>query len=96
MLVQGIKIITVNEVKNGRSLTNGKLWSNRNILLGFEDEFGESFIQAVVDEEVWQRFGFSEGDSVDLHLRFRTHPWKNGKFVTNDIRIIDPQILEES
>ena len=94
MLLENIKIISVGEVQTGISNINGKPWSNRNILLGFEDETGESFINAVADTSVWQKLGLLLGQVVTLHLRFRTR--KGGKAVWNDIRIIDPETLEAS
>ena len=87
MLVENIKIVKVGDVRNGTSSTTGKPWASRNILLAFEDETGESYINAVVDEEVWRQLGFAEGQVVSLNLRFRTRRFLNG-FVSNDIRII--------
>lgn len=90
MLLENILIKMVGDVKNGISETTGKPWASRNILLAFEDETGESYINAAVDSEVWSRLGYAEGQTVSLHLRFRTRRFLNG-FVSNDIRIVSPQ-----
>lgn len=90
MLVENILIKRVGDVKSGTSDTTGKPWASRNILLAFEDETGESYISAAVDTDVWNRLGYAEGQTVSLHLRFRTKRFVNG-FVSNDIRILDPQ-----
>ena len=87
MLVENIKIVKVGEVRNGTSTTTGKPWSNRNLLLAFEDETGESYINAVVKTADWEQMGLYEGQTVSLNLRFRTKPFKSG-FIANDIRII--------
>ena len=87
MLVENIKIVKVGDVRNGTSSTTGKSWASRNVLLAFEDETGESYINAVVDEDVWKQLGFAVEQIVSLHLKFRTKRFLNG-FVSNDIRII--------
>ena len=87
MLVENIKIVKVGEVRSGESTTTGKPWASRNILLAFEDETGESYINAVVDEDVWGQLGFAEGQVANLNLRFRTRRFLNG-FVSNDIRLV--------
>lgn len=89
MLVENILIKKVGEVKSGTSETTGKPWASRNILLSFEDETGESYINAAVDNEVWNSLGLAEGQTASLHLRFRTKRFLNG-FVSNDIRIKKP------
>ena len=89
MLVENIKIITVSDVRKGKSKTTGRPWANRNVLLSFEDEFGEGYINAVVEDDVWNQLGFHEGQTVSLNLRFRTNRFSSG-FIANDIRIIDP------
>ena len=88
MLVENILIKLVGEVKSGTSDTTGKPWSSRNILLAFEDETGESYINATVDAEVWNHLGLAEGQTVSLNLRFRTRRYLSG-WVSNDIRIIE-------
>ena len=92
MKVDNILIKRVGEVRKGISQATGNAWSARNILLTGEDETGELFINAVVDEGVWQQLGLHEGETASLHLRFRTKPFQSG-FVANDIRIINPQNL---
>lgn len=90
MKVDNILIKKVGEVTTGTSPTTGKTWSNRNILLAWEDETGESYINAVVDEEVWKQLNLHEDETASLTLRFRTRRFLNG-FISNDIRIINPQ-----
>ncbi len=93
MLVENIIIKRVGGEKTGTSETTGKPWASRNILLGFEDETGESYINAAVDSEVWKSLGHVEGQTVSLNLRFRTRRFLNG-FVSNDIRIMNPQNIQ--
>ena len=94
MLVENVTIRKVGEVKDGISETTGRAWSTRNILLAFEDETGESYISAAVDTEVWNRLGCAEGETVGLHLRFRTKRLGGG-FVFTEIRIIDPENIQQ-
>ena len=93
MLVENIIIKKIGEVQRGTSQATGNEWANRNIILGWEDETGNAYINAIVDDEVWQKLGHKEGDIVSLNLRFRTRPLKSN-FVVNDIRIINPQIAK--
>ena len=88
MKVENIKVQLVGELHQGTSSTTGKSWANRNILLAFEDEDGEGYINAVVDEELWKSLGYKEGDIVSIRLRFRTRKFLNN-YVANDIRIIN-------
>ena len=89
MELSNIKIISVSETKSGKSTTTGKPWASKNILLGFEDETGESYIFAVVDENVWNSLGFVVGQIVTLNLRFRTRRFQSS-YVANEIRIVEP------
>ena len=66
MELSNIKIISVSETKSGKSTTTGKPWASKNILLGFEDETGESYISAVVDENVWNSLGFAVGQNRNV------------------------------
>lgn len=93
MLVENIIVKKVGDEKSGTSETTGKPWASRNILLGFEDETGESYINATVDSTVWKRLGHVEGQTVSLNLKFRTRRFLNG-FVSNDIRIVSPQNIQ--
>ena len=79
MKVENIKVQLVGGLSQGTSSTTGKSWANRNILLAFEDEDGEGYINAVVDEDFWKSLGYKEGDIA----------WKfsNG-YVINDVRIV--------
>ncbi|MBQ6192196.1 MAG: DUF3127 domain-containing protein [Bacteroidaceae bacterium] len=90
MFLEKIKIVTVGDVKSGVSTTTGKPWATRNILLGFEDETGESYLSVAVDSDVWQRLGYAQGDIANLHIRFRTRRFNNG-FLANDLRIVSPE-----
>ncbi len=87
MLLENIKVISVNEPRSGVSETTGKPWSQRSILLGFEDETGESYLLAKVDSALWDSLGYSEGQTVSLNLRFRTKRYR-GDWVANDVRIV--------
>ena len=87
MLVENILIKRVGEVVSGVSPTTGKTWTSRSILLGWEDETGEAYINAQVDDDVWKSLGHQEGDTATLNLRFRTKAYRSG-YITNDIRII--------
>ena len=90
MLVENITIKRVGEARTGISKSTGKKWANRNILLEWEDEQGFSYINAIVDEDVWKQLGYQCGDTATLNLRFRTQVRTSG-FIVNDIRIINPQ-----
>lgn len=87
MKVENIKVQLVGSLNQGISSTTGKSWANRNILLAFEDEDGEGYINAVVDEDLWKSLGYKEGDIATLNLRFRTRKFSNN-FIKNDIRIV--------
>ena len=87
MKVENIKVQLVGSLNQGISSTTGKSWANRNILLAFEDEDGEGYINAVVDEDLWKSLGYKEGDIASLNLRFRTKKFHSG-YVANDIRIV--------
>lgn len=89
MLLENIKVIRVSDPRSGTSAETGKPWCARNILLGFEDEGGESYLSAAVTDALWQELGYRQGDIASLHLRFRTRKFKNG-FLFNDIRIVNP------
>ena len=91
MELSNIKIINVSETRRGTSTTTGKPWASRSVLLGFEDNTGESYVFAQVDEDVWNSLGFQVGDVVTLNLKFRTRKFSTG-FVANDIRIINPNL----
>ena len=93
MELSNIKIISVSEVKRGTSTTTGKPWASRSVLLGFEDETGESYMFAQVDEDVWNQLGFQAGQIVTLHLRCRTKKFSSG-FIANDIRIVNHQNVQ--
>jgi len=90
MLFENITIKRVSEVKKGTSETTGKPWASRVVLLSWEDETGEAYISAAVDSDVWDSLGFSEGQTVSLHLKCRTKRFLSG-FLSNDIRIINLQ-----
>lgn len=93
MIIKNLLIKRVGDEKSGISETTGKTWSSRNILLTFEDETGESYINATVDSEVWNNLGHAEGETANLNLRFRTKRFLNG-YVSNEIRIIKPQNVQ--
>ena len=88
MKVENILIKRVGEVKKGTSLATGKEWASRSVLLAWEDETGESYINAAVDDDVWKKLGYKEGDIASLYLRFRTRKFQSN-YVSNDIRIIN-------
>ena len=90
MELSNIKIISVSDVRRGTSTTTGKPWASRSILLGFEDETGESYMYAQVDEDVWDKLGFEAGQVVTLNLKFRTKKFASG-FIANDVRIVEPK-----
>ena len=94
MILENIKIVKVGAERNGTSPTTGKPWANRNLLLGFEDETGESYINVVVSTADWERLGFCEGQTVSLNLRFRTQKFLSG-FIANDIRVFIPQNIQQ-
>lgn len=77
-------------VANGTSKATGNDWEKNIVLLEFQDEFGTSYISAIVDPAEWKSLGYEEGQTVSLHLRCRTKAFMSG-FVTNDIRIKTPQ-----
>ena len=90
MLVNNLLIKRVEDLRTGTSKSTGNNWASRNILLEWEDETGKAYINAVVDENIWQQLGYQEGDIATLYLRFRTQAKTSG-FILNDIRIINPQ-----
>jgi len=90
MVLSGIKIIRVSDTKCGTSETTGRSWASKSVLLGFEDETGESYVYVQVDEDVWKKLGFEAGQVVTLNLKFRTRKFASG-FIANDIRIINPE-----
>ena len=83
------KIISVSEKYEGKSATTGRNWTSRSILLTFEDETGQSYINAQASEEVCLSLGLREGLETELNLKFRTSQWRNG-YVETSVRIIDP------
>lgn len=89
-----VKVIRVSEVRRGVSSTTGREWAQQSVLLGFEDETGESYLNAQVDETVWAQLGLREGDVSELNLKFRTNKFKSG-FVANDVRIVNPAHLKQ-
>lgn len=89
-----VKIISISEVRRGVSATTGKPWAQHNVLLGFEDETGESYISAQVSEEVRLLLNLQEGETKELNLKFRTNKFRSG-FVANDIRIMNPANLQQ-
>lgn len=90
MVLENIKIVSVGAERTGTSSTTGKQWKQRDILLGFEDETGESYISAQVDGDLWTRLGHWQGQVVTLNVRFRTKRFTSG-WVANDIRIVEPK-----
>ena len=86
MLIENVLIKKVGEPHEGTSNATGEKWKNRNILLSWEDEFGTAYLNALVDEELWQSLGYQEGDIATLHLRVRTKAFMSG-YISNDIRI---------
>lgn len=90
MRLENIKIVSVGVERTGTSSTTGKQWKQRDILLGFEDETGESYISAQVDGDLWTRLGLYQGQVASLNIRFRTKLFKSG-WVANDIRIVEPK-----
>jgi len=93
MKVENLTIKKVGELKTGVSQATGNKWAIRSILLTWEDETGESYMCAIVDDDVWKSLGYSEGDTATLNLRFRTKPYQSG-YVSNDIRIVSPENLQ--
>ena len=89
MLLENILIKKV-KGNSGTSESTNEPWANYNLLLVFEDESGKNYINAVVDEDVWQQLGYEEGQVVSLNLRFRTKTLFSG-FVKNDIRVFIPK-----
>lgn len=83
------KIISISEKTEGKSATTGRAWTSRSVLLTFEDETGQSYINAQVSEEVYLSLGLREGLETELSLKFRTSRWRNG-YVETSVRIIDP------
>lgn len=83
------KILSISEKTEGKSVTTGKPWTSRNVLLTFEDETGQSYINAQVSEDVYLSLGLREGLETELGLKFRTNRWRNG-YVESCIRIVDP------
>lgn len=89
MLVNNLLIKRIDR-KEGKSQSTGNEWKTCVVILEFEDEFGKSYISAMADADYWNSLGYEEGQVVSLHLRFRTHS-SFSSYVSNDIRIINPQ-----
>lgn len=83
------KIISISEKTEGKSATTGRNWTSRSVLLFFEEETGQSYINAQVSEEVYLSLGLREGLETELNLKFRTNRWRNG-YIETTVRIIDP------
>ncbi len=90
MLVHNLIIKKVSS-KEGISQTTGNKWQKKVVLLEFDDEFEKSYISASADADYWSSLGYEEGQTVSLHLKFRTKSFMNG-FIANDIRIINPNL----
>ena len=88
MILQA-KIAKADKPQEGISATTGKKWTLRRVLIAFNDETGEEYISAGVDEEVWQRLGLHEGMETTIHLKFFTRQSMSG-YVTNHVRIVEP------
>lgn len=88
MLVENLLVKRV-DMKEGKSQSTGNEWKTCVVILEFEDEFGRSYITALADRDYWNSLGYAEGQVVSLHLRFRTKSSFSG-YVTNDIRIVNP------
>jgi len=88
MKLENILIKRVGDKRSGTSETTGNEWANRDIILAFQDETGDSYICANVDEEVWNKLGLKEGSIASVNLQFRTKKFKSG-FIGNEIKIID-------
>ena len=81
------------ERKQGVSESTGNEWQSIVVIFEFVDEFGKSYISALVTPDEWQALGYQEGQVVSLNLRFRTKPSFRG-FVSTDIRIKNPQNIQ--
>jgi len=93
MLVNNLLIKRIDK-KEGKSQSTGNEWKTCVVILEFEDEFGKSYISAIADEDYWKSLGYEEGQVVSLHLRFRTKT-SFSRYVSNDIRIVNPQNIQQ-
>ena len=93
MLVNNLLIKRV-EKREGKSKSTGNKWEDFVVILEFEDDFGKSYIVAVAEADYWNSLGYEEGQTVSLNLKFRTRTTVAG-FVSNDIRIKNPQTVQQ-
>lgn len=89
MLVKA-KIANVGDLTKGTSATTGKEWAQRRVLLSFNDEEGDEYISAGVDEDVWQSLGLQVGQEANVRLKFFTKKMMSD-YVKNIICIVKPQ-----
>ena len=88
------KIAKVGELREGLSETTGKPWSQRRILLAFNDDEGDEYLMVGVDKDVWQNLGIQEGEEATVHLKFYTKRYLTD-YVKNIIRIVQPSTEEQ-
>lgn len=89
MILQA-RIAKVDAPKEGVTVTTGKPWKQRRVLISFNDEEGEEYISVGVDEDVWQGLGLQEGEETTVRLKFYTRQNMSG-YVSNHVRIVSPQ-----
>ena len=89
MLVKA-KIANVGDLAKGKSATTGKEWAQRRVLISFNDEEGDEYISAGVDEDVWQSLGLQVGQEANVRLKFYTRR-QMSDYVSNNVRIVSPQ-----
>ena len=88
MKIENLTVKRVGELRTGTSKTTGNAWAIRDILLGWNDEAGENYINATIDAERFAGSGIEQGNNVQAELSFHTKLLPSGA-VVNEIRIIN-------
>ena len=76
----------VGEVRTGTSKTTGNKWAIRDLLLSWNDETGENYVNATIDAERFAGSAIEQGRTVQANLLFFTKLIPSGG-VANDVRI---------
>ena len=88
MKIENLQVKRVGELRTGTSKTTGNAWAIRDILLGWNDEAGENYINATIDAERFAGSGIEQGSIVQAELTFHTKLLPSGA-VANEVRIIN-------
>ena len=82
----------VGEVRTGTSKTTGNKWAIRDLLLSWNDETGENYVNATIDAERFAGSAIEQGRTVQAELNFHTKLLPSGA-VVNEIRVINANLF---